>query len=73
MLVKLGSSSPNRGKNKKSLKPPPSGGCVVCRCFSLNVSWIVDVSPFPFGGIFRFHVSEIPKTDMTLNIQSHQT
>ena len=28
MLVKMGSSSPNRGENKKYLKPPPSHDCV---------------------------------------------
>ena len=29
MLVKTGASSPNRGENKKSLKPPPSTTCSI--------------------------------------------
>ena len=42
MLVKLGSSSPNRGENKKYLKPPPSFFSIIpwsCwSCFSNSLS-----------------------------------
>ena len=37
ILVKMGSSSPNRGENKKYLKPPPSLGIEVFKWFSLKL------------------------------------
>ena len=39
MLVKMGSSSPNRGENKKCLKPPSSHE--FCSNHEIHISWMV--------------------------------
>ena len=41
ILVKLGSSSPNRDENKKYLKPPPSGWCDP-NSSSLRIIWHLE-------------------------------
>ena len=47
MIVEMGSSSPNRGKNQKKMKPPPS-----TQCLPLDFGIIENTMEGPASGRF---------------------
>ena len=64
MLVKLGSSSPNRDENKKYWKPPPSTSTSMdpVSCLGRHpVSQVIKLDHFPKSKSFLFSTKIVPK------------
>ena len=68
MLVKMGSSSPNRGENRKYSKPPPSISYIhISNC---TVYMDDDYSCKPFGyEQIQYHVESALGMDSPKNLQ----